>query len=75
MSTVLARLAGLPGGVDIGRASPSWVVCGGKTRDVIAGLVCCPRQGSVNADVCSECHFLLTLARERDPRLACSTAE
>ena len=79
MSAALGSQVHGPGRVEIGRASggnyPSWVVCGRKTRDVIGGIVHCPHRGSVGVDVCLGCHLLVTSARERDLRVACSTAE
>jgi len=52
-----------------------WIVCAGATRDVSRGLVKCPQRGIVSAQECLGCHLLVTVADERDLRLACSTAE
>lgn len=52
-----------------------WIVCAGATRDVSRGNVKCPQRGIVSAKECLSCHLLVTVARERDVRLACSTAE
>jgi hypothetical protein len=56
-------------------AGDSWVVCAGHTRDVIDNRVTCPRLGSVSLTDCLGCHLLVTVARERDDRRACSVAE
>ena len=56
-------------------AGDSWIVCAGQTRDVINGLVSCPLLGPVALSDCLGCHLLVTVARERDVRRACSVAE
>ena len=56
------------------RGSSIWIVCAGATRDVSRGRVECPQRGIVNAKECLGCHLLVTIAHERDLRLACSTA-
>ena len=53
----------------------SWVVCRGKTRDASGGRVTCPRRGALNSETCLHCHLLVTMDRERDLLLACSTVE
>jgi hypothetical protein len=56
------------------RSGLRWIVCAGATRDVSRGHVKCPQRGIVNAKECLGCHLLVTIAHERDLRLACSTA-
>lgn len=53
----------------------SWIVCYGHTRDVRDDRVICPRLGSVTMRDCLECRLLVTVARERDERRACSMPE
>ena len=57
------------------RSRSTWIVCAGATRDISVGRVKCPQQGIVSVDECLACHHLVTVADERDLRLACSTAE
>jgi hypothetical protein len=79
MSIAPIHQAGRRRRTDIGQAlgddHPSWIVCRGKTRDVIQGMVHCPQNGTASVDVCLGCHLLATLARERNLRLGCTTAE
>ena len=56
-------------------AGDSWIVCFGHTRDASDDRVRCPRLGSVTIRDCLECHLLVTVARERDERRACSMPE
>ena len=56
-------------------AGDSWIVCFGHTRDVSEDRVSCPRRGSVTMRDCLACHLLVTVARERDVRRACSMPE
>jgi hypothetical protein len=55
------------------RGVSGWIVCAGATRAISRGRVKCPRWGAVSAMECLACHLLVTVAPERDPRLACST--
>jgi len=57
------------------RGVSGWIVCAGATRAISRGRVKCPRLGAVSAMECLACHLLVTVAPERDPRLACSTGE
>jgi hypothetical protein len=57
-----------------GRYGSIWIVCAGATRVVSGGRVKCPRWGTVSAMECMACHLLVTVADERNPRRACSTA-
>jgi len=59
----------------LGRHNSAWIVCEGATREVSYGRVQCPRWSTVNAVECLACHLLVTVVDERDPRLACSSAE
>jgi hypothetical protein len=52
-----------------------WIVCAGATRDVSRGNLNCPQRGIVSAKECLSCHLLVTVAEERDLRLACSTTK
>jgi len=65
----------LSAGGPVSRSRSPWVVCAGVTRDVRRGLVKCPQRGNVSAGECLACHLLVTLANERDLRLACSTLD
>lgn len=59
----------------VGQSGVAWIVCAGATCDVSRGRVKCPQRGTVSAMECMGCHLLVTVADERDLRLACSTAE
>ena len=60
---------------EAGAGGSAWMVCFGATREVSGGLVSCPRAGTVSLGDSLACHLLVTIAAERDPRLACATAE
>jgi hypothetical protein len=42
-----------------------WVVCRGATRETVAGLLSCPRQGRVPLHACLDCRLLVTWSGER----------
>ena len=55
------------------QALPDWIVCLGDSREALGGMVTCPQNGRTPLAECLDCHLLETVARERDPRIACET--
>ncbi len=70
---VLGRLPGGDTRRPTSRGGPAWIVCCGRTLEVHEDQAHCPREGVVSLHECLDCHLLVTIARERDPRYACST--
>jgi len=59
----------------LSRPVTGWIVCAGATREVSRGQVNCPRDGVISAVECLACHLLVTIAHERNSRMACSTVD
>lgn len=53
-----------------------WVACLGSVHDVRASRVDCPLvRGTVSLQACLDCHYLLTVADEREGWTACAIGD
>jgi hypothetical protein len=52
-----------------------WIVCGGRTRSVLAGEIHCPMRGQIGQSVCLDCRHLMATSAERASASWCALPE